>query len=187
MIHLSETDRQFLLRLARSVITAELAQGGEMVRPIDASDDLLARCGCFVTLQKDGGLRGCIGNIEATRPLIDSVKENALNAAFKDPRFPPLEASELSSIDIEISVLSVPQSLQYRDAHDLVEKLNPGIHGVIIAKDWHSATFLPQVWRQLPRKRSFLEHLCLKAGLDRNCWKDGDLSVRVYTVEHFSE
>jgi AmmeMemoRadiSam system protein A len=187
MIHLSETQRQCLLRLARSVITAELVQDAEVVRPIDALDDLLARCGCFVTLQKEGGLRGCIGNIEATRSLIDGVEENALNAAFKDPRFPPLEAYELSSVNIEISVLSVPQSLRYRDADDLMEKLKPGIHGVIIDKDWHSATFLPQVWRQLPRKRTFLEHLCLKAGLERSCWKDGDLSVRVYTVEHFSE
>jgi AmmeMemoRadiSam system protein A len=187
MIHLSETERQYLLRLARSVITAELAQGAEVVRSIDVSGGLLARCGCFVTLQKAGSLRGCIGNIEATRSLIDGVKENALNAAFKDPRFPPLEASELSSVNIEISVLSVPQSLQYKDADDLMEKLKPGIHGVIIAKDWHSATFLPQVWCQLPRKRSFLEHLCLKAGMERNCWKDGDLSVRVYTAEHFSE
>ena len=187
MIHLSETEKQCLLRLARSTIAAELVHGAEVVWPVDVSDGLLARCGCFVTLQKAGNLRGCIGNIEATRSLIDGVKENAFNAAFKDPRFSPLEASELSSVNIEISVLSVPQSLQYHDAEDLLEKLTPGVHGVIIVKDWHSATFLPQVWHQLPRKRTFLEHLCLKAGLEGDCWKDGDLSVKVYTVEHFSE
>jgi len=187
MIQLSETERQSLLQFARSVITIELLQEGEVVRPIDVSGAMLTPCGCFVTLHKTGSLRGCIGNIEATLSLIDGIRENAINAAFKDPRFPPLEASELPAVSIEISVLSIPQSLQYHGADDLLQKLNPGVHGVIIAKNWHSATFLPQVWQQLPRKRSFLEHLCQKAGLERNCWKDGNLSVRVYTAEHFSE
>lgn len=187
MIDLTETERQNLLYLARSGITAELVGESEVIRPIELSDNLLAHCGCFVTLHKAGNLRGCIGTIEAKRSLVDGVKENALNAAFKDPRFPPLEASELSQIDIEISVLSVPELLQYEGVDDLLKKLKPGVHGVIIAKNWHSATFLPQVWQQLPQKRTFLGNLCMKAGLGRDCWKEGDLSVKVYTVVHFSE
>ena len=187
MFQLSETERRSLLKFARSVISVELAQEGEVVRLLEVSDAMRTPCGCFVTLHKAGCLRGCIGNIEPTRSLLDGIKENALNAAFKDPRFPPLEVSELPAVNIEISVLSLPQALQYQSADDLIEKLKPGVHGVIIAKNWHSATFLPQVWQQLPQKRSFLEHLCLKAGLEKKCWKNGGLSVKVYTVEHFSE
>ncbi len=187
MFQLSETERRSLLKFARSVISVELAQEGEEVKPFEVSDAMRTPCGCFVTLHKAGSLRGCIGNIEATRSLLDGIKENALNAAFQDPRFSPLEVSELPTVNIEISVLSLPQELQYKSADDLLEKLKPGIHGVIIAKNWNSATFLPQVWQQLPQKRSFLEHLCQKAGLKKNCWQNGGLSVKVYTVEHFSE
>ena len=187
MIHLTEPEQRALLSLARSVIAAQLLKGTEVSRPVVTSGHLLAECGCFVTLKIGENLRGCIGHIEATRPLVDCVEENAINAAFKDPRFPPLKAAELPSTNIEISVLSVPQSLHYRDADDLLEKLVPGTHGVIITKNWHSATFLPQVWDQLPDKRAFLQQLCLKAGLEKNGWKDKDLSIRIYTVEHFSE
>jgi AmmeMemoRadiSam system protein A len=187
MIRLSGPERRSLLLLARSVIAAELLQEAKVVRPAQVSGTLLARCGCFVTLYMSRALRGCIGNIEATRSLIESVEENAVNSAFKDPRFPPLRASELPAVRIEISVLSVPQELTYHGADDLLDKLIPGIHGVIITKNWHSATFLPQVWQQLPGKDSFLENLCLKAGLEKTSWQEGDLSVRVYKVEHFSE
>lgn len=187
MTRLSGPERRSLLLLARSVIAAELLQEARVVRPVQVSDALLAHCGCFVTLQKIRALRGCIGNIEAKRSLIEGVEENALNSAFKDPRFPPLRASELPAVRIEISVLTVPRALSYQGADDLLDKLVPGTHGVIIGKNWHSATFLPQVWQQLPGKESFLEHLCLKAGLEKNSWQRGDLSVKVYTVEHFSE
>jgi AmmeMemoRadiSam system protein A len=187
MIDLTETERQYLLSLARSHITAELVSEVEIVRPIDHTEGLLAHCGCFVTLQKAGVLRGCIGNIEATRSLADGVRENAKNAAFRDPRFPPLEASELSDVNIEISVLSVPCLMRYTDTDDLLDKLKPDVHGVIISKGWHSATFLPQVWQQLPRKQEFLEHLCMKASLGKNCWRESDISIKVYTVVHFSE
>jgi AmmeMemoRadiSam system protein A len=187
MIDLTETERQHLLRLARDHIKAELVSEFEVDQPFELTDGLLTHCGCFVTLHKVGALRGCIGTIEATRSLVDGVKENALNAAFRDPRFPPLEAIELPDVNIEISVLSVPKLLRYNSADDLIEKLKPGVHGVIISQDWHSATFLPQVWQQLPQKRDFLEHLCMKASLGKNCWKGSELTVRTYTVVHFSE
>ena len=187
MIDLSETERQYLLSLARSHITAEFDGRVEAERPIDLTDGILTHCGCFVTLQKAGALRGCIGTIESTHSLVDGVKQNAINAAFRDPRFPPLEASELPDVNIEISVLSVPSLMRYTDTDDLLDKLKPDVHGVIISKGWHSATFLPQVWQQLPRKREFLEHLCMKASLGKNCWRESDISVKVYTVVHFSE
>ena len=187
MIDLTESERRYLLSLARSHITAELVNGVEVERPMDLTDGLLAHCGCFVTLHKAGALRGCIGTIEATRSLVDGVKENAINAAFRDPRFSPLEASELPDVNIEVSVLSVPCLMRYTDTDDLLDKLKPDVHGVIISKGWHSATFLPQVWQQLPRKREFLEHLCMKASLGKNCWQESDISVKVYTVLHFSE
>ncbi|MFY9707116.1 MAG: AmmeMemoRadiSam system protein A [Desulfobacterales bacterium] len=184
---LSDDDRNCLLKLARSAITAELVGGDEVIRPANPSAALQEKCGSFVTLHKNKALRGCIGTIEATRSLLAGVEDNARNSAFRDPRFPPLEADELPAIDIEISVLSVPVALKYDDADDLLKKLQPGIHGVIISRAWHSATFLPQVWEQLPDTTSFLEHLCLKAGLEKNSWKTGDLTVKVYTVEYFSE
>jgi AmmeMemoRadiSam system protein A len=184
---LSDDDRNCLLKLARSAITAELVGGDEVIRPANPSAALQEQCGCFVTLHKNKALRGCIGTIEATRSLLAGVEDSARNSAFRDPRFPPLEADELPAVDIEISVLSVPVALKYDDGDDLLKKLQPGIHGVIISRAWHSATFLPQVWEQLPDTTSFLEHLCLKAGLKKNSWKTGDLTVKVYTVEYFSE
>ena len=184
---LTNEDRNTLLKVARSAIAAELFDGAEVIKPSVRSAALQEKCGCFVTLHKNKGLRGCIGTIEATRSLLAGVEENARNAAFRDPRFPPLEADELQEVDIEISVLSVPVALEYEGADDLLEKLQPGVHGVIISRAWHAATFLPQVWEQLPSKKSFLEQLCLKAGLEKTCWKTGDLSVKLYTVEYFSE
>jgi AmmeMemoRadiSam system protein A len=187
MAALTDNDRKTLLKLARSVLAAELFKGSQIERPQDISEALKENRGCFVTLHKEGMLRGCIGTIEPVRSLVSNVEENALNAAFRDPRFPPLEADELPAVEIEISVLTVPAIIAYQDAEDLKQKLQPGVHGVIISKDWHSATFLPQVWEQLPDKEVFLEHLCQKAGMQKNCWKDKDITLKVYKAEYFSE
>lgn len=187
MAALTDEDRKSLLKLARSVIAAELFTGSEIERPQALAEALKENRGCFVTLHKQGLLRGCIGTIEPVRSLVSNVEENARNAAFSDPRFPPLEVDELPAVEIEISVLTVPAIIAYQDAEDLKQKLQPGIHGVIISKDWHSATFLPQVWEQLPDKEVFLGHLCQKAGMHKNCWKDKDITVKVYKAEYFSE
>jgi AmmeMemoRadiSam system protein A len=143
--------------------------------------------GCFVTLHKKGELRGCIGTIEPSTSLILAVEDNALNAAFRDPRFPSLKANELPDVELEISVLTRPRVLEYQDVNELKAKLKPGIHGVILSKDWRSATFLPQVWDQLPDPEVFLGHLCQKAGLQDTCWKNKDIIIKVYEVEYFSE
>jgi AmmeMemoRadiSam system protein A len=154
----------------------------------DLADDALKfKTGTFVTLTIGGRLRGCIGSLEGREPMVDGVKHNAVNAAFHDPRFPALTKKELDKIHIEVSVLTDPKPLAYTDAKDLLKKLRPGIDGVIIAQGYASATFLPQVWEQLPDKEEFLAHLCMKAGLSSDAWKRNMLEVRTYQVEYFEE
>ncbi|WP_207678346.1 AmmeMemoRadiSam system protein A [Desulfonema magnum] len=184
---LTDKDQKTLLKLARSVITSELIKSSDTERPAEISSVLAEKRGCFVTLHKKGVLRGCIGTIEPVKPLISCVEDNALNAAFRDPRFPPLKANELPDIDIEVSVLTVPRILEHKDGKELKAKLNPGVHGVILSKGWHSSTFLPQVWEQLPDTQIFLEHLCQKGGMEKTCWMDKDTVVKVYEAEYFSE
>ena len=178
-----------LTRLARQTIAAAF-EGSGKEPPLPAelqAPELRAERGTFVTLTKHGTLRGCIGNILPHGSIIESVKRNALNAAFRDFRFPPLTRDELDEIHIEVSILTLPERLEYSGADDLLAKLKPGIHGVIINKHGASATFLPQVWEQLPDPREFLSRLCMKAGLSANAWKDGDLEVQTYEVQYFDE
>ena len=187
MSTLTDEDRESLLKLARSVIESELISGARIKRPTNVSPPLKEKRGCFVTLHKGGVLRGCIGTIEPVRSLVSNVEENAINAAFKDPRFPPLAINEIEAVDIEVSVLTVPKILEFKDAEDLKQKLKPGVHGVILSRDWRGATFLPQVWQQLPDKEVFLENLCHKGGMERSAWKDKNTTVKVYEAEYFSE
>ncbi|MBW1846006.1 MAG: AmmeMemoRadiSam system protein A [Deltaproteobacteria bacterium] len=187
MTSLRGEDKITLLKLARSVIKSAIDKNVKVIRPETATPELNNKKGCFVTLHKKGALRGCIGTIEPVKSLIAAVEDNALNAAFRDPRFPSLTVNELSDVDLEISVLSPPTVLEYQDHEDLKNKLKPGVHGVILSKDWRSATFLPQVWEQLPDIEVFLGHLCQKAGMADSCWMDKDIVIKVYEVEYFSE
>ena len=185
---LSEAQGEALLAEARRTISSRLeGKNG----PSGESKGLPAifneKRGTFVTLTIHGGLRGCIGHIIPQESLIEGIRENALNAAFRDPRFRPLTRDEWKDVHIEISILTEPKPLSYTDAQDLLGKLRPGIDGVIIKKGFHQSTFLPQVWDQLPDKREFLSHLCLKAGLDGDAWKKGDLEVSTYQVQAFEE
>jgi len=143
--------------------------------------------GTFVTLKIGGDLRGCIGTLTGREPLVEGVRTHALNAAFHDPRFQPLTAEELSRVTIEVSVLTEPQPLIYDGADDLIAKLRPNVDGVILRKGYASATFLPQVWEQLPKPEAFLTHLCLKAGLSADAWRKGQLEVQTYQVQYFEE
>ena len=183
----TEIDKQYLLALARSVVAAKLTSGSMVSPPAKLSPAVHETRGCFVTLHKQGVLRGCIGTIEPIQALVDGVTENAINAAFRDPRFPPLEAEELIQVKFEISVLTVPRELAFNDAEDLKQQLKPGIHGVILSREGRRATFLPQVWDQLPDHESFLGHLCQKGGLEERCWEDPRTTVRVYEAEYFEE
>lgn len=157
------------------------------VESASASSSLKAPRGCFVTLSLRGRLRGCIGTIEPIMPLIDAVSKNARNAAFNDPRFSPVTADELNEIKIEVSVLTPLQKLEFADAQELKQKLVPGKHGVVIHRAGRSAVFLPQVWKQLPKKEQFLENLCIKCGLPASAWRDPGTEVSVYEAEYFSE
>jgi AmmeMemoRadiSam system protein A len=136
----------------------------------------------FVTLTKNGELRGCIGSLQAHRPLAEDVAANALASALRDPRFPPVLPRELPDIRIEISVLSAPVDFPVKDEADLLQKLQPGVHGLIIEDGMHRATFLPAVWEQLPAPRDFLAHLKHKAGLPLHHWSP-TLKCQVYTAQ----
>lgn len=186
--NLTESDKIFLLNLARKTITNRDKKGILTVEEIkNLIDPLKENRGCFVTLTKKGMLRGCIGYILPIKPLYEAVIDNAYNAAFSDPRFPPVAEHEIKDIHIEISILTVPEKLEYKDKDDLLAKLKPNIDGVIIKKGYRSATFLPQVWEDLPNKIDFLSHLCMKAGLNPDSWKDKDIEIEIYRVELFEE
>ncbi len=187
---LTEAQGRLLLELARQTIARRLdpSTPGADAGSRAAADPVLCQPGgTFVTLKIDGQLRGCIGSLEPREAIHASVRHNALNAAFHDWRFAPLKAEELARVHIEVSILTVPAPLTYGDADELKTLLRPGVDGLIIRKDHHAATFLPQVWEQLPRVEDFLSHLCRKAGLAADAWRQGDLAVQTYQVTAFEE
>ena len=184
---LTREEGEYLLDLARKTIEAKLFDKDLQEDEKNLSEKYLEKRGTFVTLTIHHNLRGCIGHIIPQETLIEGIRVNAINAAFKDPRFPPLSKDEWDRLKVEISILTEPEELEYSDSFDLLKKLRPGIDGVIIKKGYHSATFLPQVWDQLPDKREFLMHLCSKAGLDGNEWLKGELTVFIYQVQAFEE
>jgi AmmeMemoRadiSam system protein A len=187
---LSEDKGRLLVELARQTIADRLGVKKENAGAIASKmteDIFQSPRGTFVTITKNSQLRGCIGNLQPDKTLMAGVRDNAINAAFHDPRFPPLSKSELDQIHIEVSLLTEPKPLSYKDAEDLLAKLRPNVDGVIIRKGMHSSTFLPQVWEQLPDKTMFLSHLCLKAGLPGDEWKRGELEVMTYQVQYFEE
>jgi AmmeMemoRadiSam system protein A len=182
---LDDTHRQLLLQVAHDSIAHGLQHGQPV--PIDACDypeSLRMPRATFVTLQEDGELRGCIGTLEAHQALVKDIADNAINAAFRDPRFAPLRADELSRLDIHISVLSPPQPMTFRDEVNLLAQLRPGIDGLILTAPGHRGTFLPSVWDSLPRAEEFLRHLKRKAGLPADYWSP-ELQVQRYTTEAF--
>ena len=188
----TETQGQVLVKLARETIMDQLGvddSGRDSENLLSALKDapFKLHCGTFVTLNINGQLRGCIGNLTSTKTVLEDVKHNALQAAFHDPRFAPLSKDELESIQIEISILTEPQLLVYRDWQDLIGKLRVHVDGVIIRRGHARATFLPQVWEQLPRPEAFLDHLCMKAGLSSQAWKNSELEILTYQVQYFEE
>jgi AmmeMemoRadiSam system protein A len=190
--NLSPEQGQLLVKLARQTLMERL--GKEVPQnQIDALNTAskdpcfqISR-GTFVTLKIKGQLRGCIGNLASNESLVAGIRRNAINAAFHDPRFAPLSASELDRVEIEISILTESQPLNYRDGADLLSKLRPKVDGVTIRLGHAGATFLPQVWEQLPQPQDFLAHLCLKAGLVADAWKNGKLEVSTYQALYFEE
>jgi AmmeMemoRadiSam system protein A len=174
-----------LLPLARAAIARELG-----VPPPPATDEsapwLTEQGACFVTLTQNGQLRGCIGSLQAHRSLLADVKNNAVSAAFHDPRFVPLTRDELGITEIEVSLLSAVQPMPVKDEADALAQLRPGVDGVIFEYGHYRSTFLPQVWEQLPQPNEFLNALKRKAGLAADFWAEG-VKLSRYTVTQYCE
>ncbi len=182
--------REVLLKLARAAIAEEFGidYGVDKESLRKENPWLNEKGAAFVTLNKkgDGALRGCIGSIIAHRTLYDDIIENAKSAAFHDPRFVALSPQEFNDITVEVSLLTDPKPLPYSSPEDLKSKLRPGIDGVILKKGNYQATYLPQVWEQLPTFESFMAHLCQKAGMPSDCLVQHP-DVYVYQVEEYHE
>ena len=140
----------------------------------------------FVTLTQRGQLRGCIGSLEARRPLGQDVVANALAAAFRDPRFPPLAKAELATTRVEVSLLAAQQPMTFRDEADALSQLRPGMDGLVFECGSHRSTFLPQVWEQVPQPARFMAQLKRKAGLAEDFWSP-EVTLHRYTVEKWKE
>ena len=180
-----EHQRKLLLDTAWQSIQHGLATGKPLPVRAQAFEKPLGDPGAsFVTLHKDGDLRGCIGSLEAYRPLINDVAENAFSAAFRDPRFPALQAEELEALTLDISVLSQPQAMSFESEQDLLDQIQAGTDGLILQDKLHRGTFLPSVWESLPDRTLFLQHLKLKAGLPADHWSS-EIQVWRYTTECF--
>jgi len=184
---LSPEDRSSLLQLARQAVT--LASEDQPLPPAQTQEHSasLQDPGCaFVTLTRQGALRGCIGGLEARQPLAADVWEHAYAAAREDPRFEPVRPEELDSLHIEVSRLTTPTPLDV-PPEQRPTALRPGLDGVILRRGLRRATFLPQVWEKVPDTVGFLEMLCDKAGLPRAAWRQDDVEMLVYQVESFAE
>ena len=180
---LNSEQKAILLSVARQSIHEGVIHGHPL--KVDANEysaPLNYERASFVTLHINQQLRGCIGSLEAYRPLVQDIAENAFNAAFRDPRFSALSAPEEPLLHIHISVLSETSPIQFKDEADLLEQIRPGIDGLVLEDSFHRGTFLPSVWEQLPTKKAFLSHLKQKAGLPSDYWSD-NIKIGRYTVD----
>lgn len=172
-----------LLILARNAISGYFGLGQTAA---DDFPELHKHGATFVTLTQHGDLRGCIGSLEAWRPLAQDVHENALAAAFRDPRFAPLTADELPITRVEVSLLTPAEPIFFTSEADALAQLLPNVDGVIFTAGQHRSTFLPQVWEQLPGPATFMAHLKQKAGLPANYW-GSDVRLERYRVKKWKE
>ena len=172
-----------LLALARKAIDQRF---GNDVAPTTPHPALSQPGATFVTLTQNGALRGCIGSLEAYRPLAADVAENAVAAAFADPRFSPLSKAEWQETQVEVSLLDIAVQIDFSDENDALAQLRPGLDGLILRHGVRHATFLPQVWETLPDPRQFLGQLKEKAGLPADFWDD-DMHLARYRVQKWKE
>ncbi len=179
---LAKADRSFLLSLARNTIDYAFKNEGGLM-PIEKSEipkNLQEKRGVFVTLNKNQKLRGCIGYIEPIEKLYKAVQLNALSASFEDTRFSPLSLDELKDVTIEISILTVPKETEFKN-------IRRNIDGVVLRQGNRGATYLPQVWENVSDEEEFFGSLCQKAGLDHDCYKDGETKFSTYQAEIINE
>jgi AmmeMemoRadiSam system protein A len=176
-----------LLRLARSSIEYGLIH--EVPLPVDCGKlprEFADPAATFTTLRFEGRLRGCCGTLEAVRPLAEDVTRSAFQAAFRDIRFEPVGKHELGAIRLEVSVLSPLESIRFSDEADLLDRLTPGIDGLVIMAEGRRATFLPKVWEMLPDPQQFLAALKSKCGLAENYWSER-LAFQRYRTTSYEE
>jgi len=179
----TKEERQLLLKTAIDSIRHKLKHHEPLPLQLAHYPENLQKMGAsFVTLEIQKQLRGCIGTLEAYRPLVVDVAMHAVNAAFQDPRFSPLTEIEFAQIDLHISVLSPSEPISFHSEADLLCQLRPQIDGLILTADTYRATFLPAVWESLPDKKEFLKHLKMKAGLPPDYWSTS-IKIERYTVE----
>jgi len=185
---LNNKEKQFLLNLARQSIQYYLNNHQKLIiDPVALSNQIFKqKSGNFVTLTINGNLRGCIGKIITNQPLYQDIIENAVAAAFKDPRFNPINKTDVDKIKIEISLLTAPKKINFNNPTNLLKQINRN-NGIIIKSGIHQATYLPQVWQKLSNKKTFLNHLCQKAGLPKKSWKNLETEILKYQVEKFQE
>jgi uncharacterized protein len=187
-MNLTKEDQISLLKLARQTLENCFNSEKETnVKSFENNKKFTEKKGTFVTLTQNKNLRGCIGHIIPLQELYKDVIDNAVAAGFEDPRFPHLEAGELDSVKIEISVLDMPKKLEFKDSDDLIKKLEKTKPGVILKYHSNKATFLPQVWDEIKDANEFLTHLCAKAGLPPNIWQHKKVTIETYDVLKFSE
>jgi len=183
----SDADKKQLLDLAKASIQYGLEHGNVITITLgNYPAHLQETRACFVTLHIATELRGCIGSLEAHKPLVVDIADNAYAAAFRDPRFGPLDEKEYPQLQYHISVLNPPEPLSFKSEQDLLKQIRPGIDGLVLSDHGHRGTFLPSVWESLPTAKEFLSHLKQKAGLPITYWSD-TLTVDRYTVESIEE
>jgi MEMO1 family protein len=176
----SQEEREYLLKLARDTIEYSFENDGKLMPLQNIPDKFKEKRGVFVTLHKENKLRGCIGYIEAIEEIYKAVQSNALSASFNDNRFDPLEKNELKDCEIEISILTVPQKTE-------LKKIQENVDGVILKQNNNRATYLPQVWDGVAGPGEFYGSLCIKAGLQADCYTDEETEFYKYQTEAFSE
>jgi len=182
----SAADRTGLLQLALASIESGLATGSPLqINPDAYPPAWSARRASFVTLKRNGELRGCIGSLAPVSSLVEDVARNAFAAAFRDPRFPPLAVAELETLEIGVSVLGPTEPVKFGSEAELLGMLRPGMDGLVLQDGRHRGTFLPAVWESLPQPADFLYHLKQKAGLPGDYWSE-TLEIERYTTESFS-
>lgn len=187
--NVSTQDKSSILKFIRKILEEStkdisLRNRTEWIEPLFPNFPVSDQSGAplFITLKKGEDLRGCIGTLRPGKTLLHTVAKTALQSAFEDYRFHPLERSELSEITVEVSILSPMQKI------NRISEIVPGQHGVYVRKNLNAGIFLPQVWEQIPKLEDFLNELChSKAGLSKEAWKHPETEIYIFTVEHFAE
>ncbi len=186
---ISDKSKKFLLAIARQTLIDYFKNGKKL--KLDEQKlpmkELTQKAATFVTLTKNDELRGCVGSLIPKKKMYEDVINNTLLAGFGDPRFNPLGQEELINTKIEISILSKPELYNYSTLEELKKMIIPREHGVIVQREFSQATFLPQVWDDIPIIEDFMQALCKKAGLDQDEWKNPETEIFYYSVEKFEE